>query len=213
MPVSELGTVVIASRNRGKVAELALLLAGLRWDLRSVDDVAGGAEIRWDESGSTYSENAAIKAEAVCLGTGLPSLADDSGIELMALDGFPGVRSARWLGDDATEAQLRAALCSRIAALPEDERGARFVCVLALAVPRATGRCSVSFARGTVEGTLLVTPRGHGGFGYDPIFIPSGETLTMAEMARAQKDRLSHRGRAAQELIRTVSSRASIAID
>jgi len=205
MPVADFQTVVIASRNRGKVAELAALLAALPWDLRAVDAVPGGAEISWDESGSTYDENAAIKAEAVCRGTGLPALADDSGIEVMALEGFPGVRSARWLGDDASEAQLRAALCSRVAILPEAERGARFVCVLALATPGAEGDCRITFARGSVEGTLLAIPRGQAGFGYDPIFIPSGEMLTMAEMERAQKDRLSHRGRAAQELIRMVA--------
>ncbi|MHB1625321.1 MAG: non-canonical purine NTP pyrophosphatase [Candidatus Dormibacteria bacterium] len=205
MPGPELQTVVMASRNRGKVRELASLLASLPWSLQSLDDVPGGTEISWDESGSTYRENAAIKAEAVCRGTGLPALADDSGIELEALGGFPGVRSARWLGDDATEAELRTALCARVADLAEDARGARFVCVLALAVPSSRGRCRVSFARGSVAGTLLPVPRGVGGFGYDPIFIPAGETVTMAEMPRAQKDRLSHRGRAARALIRIVS--------
>ncbi|EQD36622.1 Ham1-like protein, partial [mine drainage metagenome] len=112
----------MASRNRGKVRELASLLASLPWSLQSLDDVPGGTEISWDESGSTYRANAAIKAEAVCRGTGLPALADDSGIELEALGGFPGVRSARWLGDDATEAELRTALCARVADLAEDAR-------------------------------------------------------------------------------------------
>ncbi len=205
MPVPELEAVVMASRNRGKVQELASLLASLPWSLQSLDEVPGGTEISWDESGSTYRENAAIKAEAVCRGTGLPALADDSGIEVEALGGFPGVRSARWLGDDATEAELRAALCARVADLAEDARGARFVCVLALAVPSPKGLCSVSYAHGSVRGTLLPGPRGEGGFGYDPIFVPAGETVTMAEMPRAQKDRLSHRGVAAQELIRIVS--------
>ena len=213
MPVPELKTVVIASRNRGKVEELAVLLAGLPWNLRSLDDVAGGAETSWDESGSTYRDNATIKAEAVCLGTGLPALADDSGIELDALGGFPGVHSARWLGDDATEAQLRAALCARVADLPENARRARFVCVLALAVPNGRGGCQVTYAHGTVAGTLLLSPRGQGGFGYDPIFIPAGEALTMAEMPRAQKDRLSHRGQAAQELVRMVAQGEVAAID
>ncbi|MHB8556370.1 MAG: non-canonical purine NTP pyrophosphatase [Candidatus Dormibacteria bacterium] len=213
MPGPELQTVVMASRNRGKVRELASLLASLPWSLQSLDDVPGGTEISWDESGSTYRENAAIKAEAVCRGTGLPALADDSGIELEALGGFPGVRSARWLGDDATEAELRTALCARVADLAEDARGARFVCVLALAVPSSRGRCRVSFARGSVAGTLLPVPRGVGGFGYDPIFIPAGETVTMAEMPRAQKDRLSHRGRAARALIRIVSQGLLAGID
>lgn len=201
--------VVLASRNGGKVKELSLLLAKAPWSLIALDDAPSGSAVRWEEDGSTYHENAAIKARAVAMGTGLPALADDSGLELRALDGFPGIHTARWLGDGATERELRAAISARLARLPPDSRQATFVCVLALAVADASGELNLYYAEGRVDGDLLPQPRGEGGFGYDPIFIPTGQRLTMAEMSQAEKDRWSHRGRAARELTRLLGGNSA----
>jgi XTP/dITP diphosphohydrolase len=194
--------VVLASRNRGKVAELSLLLTGAPWALVPLDDGPAGHGVTWDENGSTYHENAAIKARAVALGAGMPALADDSGLELRALLGFPGIHTGRWLGDGATEAELLAGILARVAELPPTSRQATFVCVLALAVPNGTaGDLTLRYAEGRVEGDLLPKPRGEGGFGYDPIFVPAGQGLTMAEMSQRDKDICSHRGRAARDLL------------
>ena len=197
--------VVLASRNRRKVKELNLLLAEAPWTLIALDDASGGSEVRWVENGSTYRQNAAIKARAVARGTGLPALADDSGLELRALGGFPGIRTSRWLGDGATEEELRTAISARVAQLPPNSRQATFVCVLALAVVDVAGESTLRYAEGRVEGDLLPVPRGEGGFGYDPIFVPTGQRLTMAEMSQKEKDSWSHRGRAARELIRRIA--------
>jgi XTP/dITP diphosphohydrolase len=200
--------VVLASRNRGKVKELSVLLAEAPWTLIAIDEAPGGSAVRWDEDGSTYHQNAAIKARAVALGTGLPALADDSGLELRALDGFPGINTARWLGDGATELELRNAISARVAELPPGSRHGTFVCVLAMAVPnREAGALNLLYAEGRVEGDLLPEPRGESGFGYDPIFVPIGQRLTMAEMSQHEKDSWSHRGRAARELLRLVSGK------
>jgi XTP/dITP diphosphohydrolase len=199
--------VVLASRNRGKAAELSLLLTGAPWDLVPLDDAPAGESVTWDENGSSYHENAAIKARAVALGTGMPALADDSGLEVRALHGFPGIHTARWLGDAATEAELLAGIAAKVAELPPTSRHATFVCVLALAVPAGpAGGLTLRYAEGRVEGGLLPEPRGEGGFGYDPIFVPAGQRLTMAEMPRQDKDCWSHRGRAARELLSSLQA-------
>lgn len=201
--------VVLASRNSGKVKELNLLLAEAPWTLIALDDAPGGSAVRWDEDGSTYHQNAAIKARAAAVGTGLSGLADDSGLELRALDGFPGVHTARWLGDGATAVELREAISARVALLPTDSRQASFVCVLALAVRDGAGDLNLLYAEGRVEGDLLPEPRGDGGFGYDPIFIPTGQRLTMAEMSQLEKDSWSHRGRAARELLQLLGGHSA----
>jgi len=179
--------LVIATRNPGKLAEFARLLAGTGWIAESLP--AGLPPVR--EDGATYAENAAAKARAAAEATGLPALADDSGIEVDALGGFPGIRSARWTeGDGPTELLLR----SRD--VPPERRSARMRAAIALAWP--DGR--LVLAEGSVEGRLARAPRGAQGFGYDVIFeLPDGRTL--AEVADECKDRIAHRGRAMRALL------------
>lgn len=193
--------VVVASRNRGKVAELRRLLRAVPWRLLALDHAPGGPEIEWVEDGATYRENAAIKARAVYIATGMPSLADDSGIEVGALDGWPGVHTARWMGEGVAAGQLVLGLTERIARLPLEKRRASFICALALALPASGGDADLLVAEARVEGTLLTKPRGRRGFGYDPIFVPQGEQRTMAEMRQAHKDEISHRGMAVRQLL------------
>jgi XTP/dITP diphosphohydrolase len=193
---------VLASRNQGKLAELRRLLGQLPWALVSVDESPAGQAVRWDENGASYRENAAIKAWAVSAGTGLAALADDSGLELDAFGGWPGLHTARWMGDGFSAEEMMRALAERVATLPEDNRGATFRCVLAYLAAGRGGDRQPLFVEGVVRGTLLGSPRGNGGFGYDPIFVPDGHTETMAELAEAEKDSVSHRGRAAQALVR-----------
>lgn len=193
--------MVVASRNPGKAAELRRLLRAVPWRLLELDQAPGGHEIEWVEDGSSYQANAAIKARAVCAGTGLPSLADDSGIEVPALGGWPGIHTARWMGEGATPAQLLAGLAARVSILAEGSRQASFVCALALAVPESGRGVSLIVAESRLDGTLVTEPRGRHGFGYDPIFIPNGEQRTMAEMSQAHKDEISHRALAAHLLL------------
>jgi XTP/dITP diphosphohydrolase len=184
--------VAIASRNPGKIREI--LRIGAAWP---VDWLV--ADERWpevEETGATYLDNALLKARAVADVVGAPAVADDSGIEVDALGGAPGPRSARYAGDGAgDDANLRA-LIKAVAGIPAAGRTARYRCVAALARP---GGVDV-WAEGTCEGLLETRPRGTGGFGYDPIFVPAGWDLTMAELAPAEKDRISHRGRAFRAL-------------
>jgi XTP/dITP diphosphohydrolase len=187
--------LVLASRNEGKLIELRRIL-GPSYELvalpQSAPDVA--------ETGATFEENALLKARAAVDVTGLPSVADDSGLTVDALNGMPGVLSARWSGlppDDPTrdEANLRLVL-AQLSETPPERRGGGFVCAAAVAFP--DGRTHV--VRGEVRGTILTEPRGTGGFGYDPIFLPEGSTQTTAELAPADKDAISHRGRAFRAL-------------
>src|SRR5207249_8262944 len=139
-----------------------------------------------------YSENALLKARAVAAATGLPAVADDSGIEVDALGGGPGVRSARFAGDHATDEQNLVLLITRLEGEPQEGRTARYRCVAACAWPDGPE----VWAEATCEGRLIGEPRGAGGFGYDPIFVPQGEHRTMAELPPEDKNRVSHRGRA-----------------
>jgi XTP/dITP diphosphohydrolase len=184
--------VAIASRNPGKIREI--LRIGAAWP---VDWLV--ADERWpevEETGATYLDNALLKARAVADVVGAPAVADDSGIEVDALGGAPGPRSARYAGDGAgDDANLRA-LIKAVAGIPAAGRTARYRCVAALARPDGVD----VWAEGTCEGLLETRPRGTGGFGYDPIFVPAGWDLTMAELAPAEKDRISHRGRAFRAL-------------
>ncbi|MEA2675857.1 MAG: XTP/dITP diphosphohydrolase [Chloroflexota bacterium] len=158
------------------------------------------------EDGLTFETNARIKARFAARATGLPSLADDSGLEVAALGGAPGVWTRRYAGPDATDAENNAKLLRELAAVPMGARGARYVCVLALALPDATapGGLRISVRRGTSRGRIALEPRGSGGFGYDPLFEPARERpggRTFGEYERAEKDAISHRGRAARRLI------------
>jgi XTP/dITP diphosphohydrolase len=183
--------VVLATTNQGKVAELRRILDGLDVDL--VDARAAGLAAV-DETGATFLDNARLKARAAAEATGLPAVADDSGLVVDALGGEPGVRSARYAGADQDDAANLALLLRRLAGIAD--RRARFVCAAVLAAP--DGREWT--ADGTLEGTIAPAPRGAGGFGYDPVFVPEGGDRTAAELTPAEKDAVSHRGRAFRSL-------------
>ncbi len=186
-------TLVLASHNPKKIRELEGLLAGSGIEVRSARDL-GLAEP--DETAPDFGGNATIKAMAAAAATGLPCLADDSGLSVDGLDGAPGVRSARWAGPEqdypAAMARIREALAARFGSFAAADKRAAFSTVICLAWP--DGECL--YFEGRVDGTLVETPRGEGGFGYDPMFVPDGESRTMAELTPAEKDALSHRGRA-----------------
>lgn len=189
--------VVLASRNAKKISEVRRILA----DADSPIELIGMDELENDvddvpETGATFVENARIKAESVVAQTGLAALADDSGLTVDALNGMPGVLSARWAGkhgDDVANLEL---VLNQIVDVPDVRRGAAFVCAVVLVLPDGS---SVT-AEGIVTGRLLREPVGNSGFGYDPIFVPDGHDITTAEMSAAAKDALSHRGRALRAL-------------
>jgi len=191
------GPLVLATRNPHKLAELRRILAdaGLAIELTTVADLAGVPDVV--ESGVTFAENALLKARAVRTATGLASVADDSGFCLGVLGGMPGVFSARWSGrhgDDRANLEL---VLAQLADVPEEHLGASFVSAAALARP--DGREVV--VEGVWPGRMVRTPRGSNGFGYDPIFVPDGETRTSAELSDEEKDAASHRGRALRALL------------
>jgi len=196
--------LLVATRSTHKLGELLELL-DLRWtDLLSLDDL----EIPDDavEDGATFETNAAIKARFGARRSGLPTLADDSGLEVDALGGGPGVRTRRYAGELATDADNNAKLLDALRGLPPEQRGARYVCVLAFALPEvvgARGRLPMISARGTCLGRIATEPRGTGGFGYDPIFEPTSEPpggRTLGVWSPAEKHAISHRARAARRL-------------
>ena len=197
-------TLVVASRSVHKVGELRVLLDVPGAELLTLDDL--GVEGDVDETGSTFEANAALKARHAARATGLPALADDSGLEVDALDGGPGVRTRRYAGENATDAQNNAKLLAALEGLPPERRGARYVCVLALALPGDAGPrggLPVTVVRGTCRGRIATTPRGTGGFGYDPIFEPRSELpggRTLGEWSAAEKNAISHRAAAARRM-------------
>ena len=189
--------LLIATRNAGKLREYAQLLADLEIELLSPIDI-GMDSVQVEETGDTFEENARLKALTYAQASGLPTLADDSGLEVDALDGRPGVHSARYAGPDATDEDRRRKLLAEMRDVPPGQRSARFRCTVALALP--DGR--VWTADGVCEGEIAFEPRGEGGFGYDPLFIVSGDGRTMAEMAPDEKNLISHRGRALRAAMR-----------
>jgi XTP/dITP diphosphohydrolase len=196
--------LVVATRSSHKLRELTELLALTRGVLVSLDDLGVVGEPA--EDGPTFEANARIKARFAARTTGLPSLADDSGIEVDALDGGPGVLTRRYAGPDATDARNNAKLLAALGGLPPDRRGARYICVLALALPNRGGLrrgLSLILRRGTCRGRIATEPRGDGGFGYDPIFERAGEPAggrTFGLYAPAEKGAISHRARAARRM-------------
>ncbi|AMO62669.1 RdgB/HAM1 family non-canonical purine NTP pyrophosphatase [Mycolicibacterium phlei] len=190
----------MASRNRKKLAELRRVLeaAGIELTLLSLDDVPPFDEA--PETGATFEENALAKARDAFRATGLPTVADDSGLEVAALNGMPGVLSARWSGvaGDAAEKDRAntALLLAQLADVPDERRGAAFVSACALV--SSAGEVVV---RGEWPGVIVREPRGDGGFGYDPVFLPEGSQRTAAELSPAEKDAVSHRGRALAALL------------
>ena len=187
-------TVVIASTNPGKIAEVRQIMAGLPLVLLTSDDVGGWPEI--EETGDTYLANALLKARAVAAVTGKAALADDSGIEVDALDGAPGVRSARFSGEQASDEDNNAKLIESLDGVPSERRGARYRCVAVLVTPDGEEIAGI----GSCEGRIGFEPRGTGGFGYDPWFVPEHESRTMAELTAEEKHAISHRGKALRGL-------------
>jgi len=186
--------LVLATGNRGKIREIEDLLAGLSIDILTQEDLDAWPELV--ETGDTFEENAAAKAKTLAAWAGTAALADDSGLEVEALGGAPGVVSARYAGKQGDDAANIARLLREMEGIPAEERGARFVCVLVLASP--TGE-SVEI-RDTCEGAITDAPRGEGGFGYDPVFAAAGRNRTMAELPLAEKNSISHRGKALRRL-------------
>lgn len=180
--------IVLATRNQGKITEIKALLPGVRFETAS--SFPGCPEP--EESGRTFEENALIKARAVARHTGRTALADDSGLEVDALDGAPGVRSARYAGPDATDRDNMLHLLDALDGISDADRTARFRCVMAVVTP--DGRTWTE--EGVCEGRILREPRGVSGFGYDPLFVPSGHENSFGELDAAIKNRISHRSRA-----------------
>ena len=182
--------LVVATRNKGKIVEINALLAGLVDRISSAADFIGFSETI--EDGATFEENALKKArEAACF-TGLPALADDSGLVVDALDGRPGVLSARYAGEGADDVANNARLMKECISVPENRRQAAFVCVLAYVTPDGIEK----LFSGRVDGRILDAERGDGGFGYDPLFLVDGFDRSMAELTLAEKNRVSHRAQA-----------------
>jgi XTP/dITP diphosphohydrolase len=187
-----------------KLRELRELLDLRHTDLVSLDDLDVPGDP--DETGESFETNAAIKARFGAHATGLPTLADDSGIEVDALHGRPGVRTRRYAGENATDAENNARLLEALHGVPAAGRGARYVCVLTVALPEGAGprgRLELVQARGTCRGRIAAEPRGTGGFGYDPIFEPASEPpggRTLGLWTPAEKHAISHRARAARRL-------------
>jgi XTP/dITP diphosphohydrolase len=191
--------LAIASRNPGKIREILAICGSwpVRWTTADDDPREWPAV---EETGDSYVTNAALKARAVAALTGLPALADDSGIEVDALDGRPGIHSARFAGEVATDRENLAKLVDAVRYVPEHRRTARYRCVALIAWPGEW----FAYAEATCEGRLVLRGRGDGGFGYDPIFVPTGEFRTMAELSAEEKDHISHRGRAFRALERAL---------
>lgn len=196
--MADLVTIVLASSNEGKLTELRSLLADLPFSLVTAADVLGD-KLAVAEDGDTFDANAVIKASAICKATGLVALADDSGLEVDALGGRPGVRSARFAHERATDAENNAALLRELEEIDDDGRRAHFRCVLALVTPWSFSQPRT--VEGRVEGRIARDPRGSGGFGYDPLFIVDGrDGLAMAELSEDDKNSLSHRARAVRAM-------------
>jgi XTP/dITP diphosphohydrolase len=193
-------TVVLATRNTAKLRELARIL-GDQVGLAGLDSFPGAPGV--PETGATFEENALLKARAIAAYTGLPAVADDSGLCVDALNGMPGVLSARWAGGHGDDKANLDLVLAQVASVPEVRLGARFVCAAALVVPE--GAAGERVVTRQVVGRLIRAPRGSGGFGYDPIFVPDGFSLTTAEMTPEAKDTISHRGRAFRALARFIT--------
>ncbi len=188
------GRLALATGNRGKIREIRSLLSGLGIDIVTCDDFEGWPAL--EETGDTFEDNAASKALELSRWAGMPALADDSGLEVKALGGEPGVMSARYAGKQGDDAANIARLLREMEDVPVGQRGARFVCVLVLASPRGE-RVEI---RETCGGDITIAPKGELGFGYDPVFIPGGMEKTMAELSLDDKSAVSHRGKALRRL-------------
>ncbi len=199
--ISDSSELLIATNNIGKLREFKWLLQSLPMRLRSLGEFPHIAEVA--ETGATFAENAALKARSYCAQTGVRTLADDSGLEVTALGGAPGIFSARYAGTDATDAMRRMRLLAELAQTGDNERRARFVCAIALARP-GTATAPEIFV-GVCTGRIALVERGQHGFGYDPLFVPDGYAQTFGELSDEIKQNISHRARAlaaAQDYLR-----------
>ena len=211
-PIPGAPRLVLATHNKGKLKELRELLRGqvpgLDVDTQVVDAAAAGAP-DVAETGVTFAENSLLKARAVAEATGLPAIADDSGLAVDVLGGAPGIFSARWSGrhgDDVANLNL---LLAQLSDVPDSFRGAAFVCAAALAVPGPDGIARETVEYGQLEGALLREPRGEGGFGYDPVLQPAGMDRSCAELSSEEKNAISHRGQAFRALLPAIVSALS----
>lgn len=193
--------VVLATGNAGKLREMHALLAPLGITILA----QGEFEVpEAEETGLTFVENALLKARNACQHTGRPALADDSGLAVDALNGAPGIYSARYAGAAASDADNNQALLAALSDLPVEQRGAEFICVLALL--RHPADPVPVICTGRWRGSILEAPRGDGGFGYDPLFLPAGLDVSSAELPAEEKNRISHRGQALAALCRALGS-------
>jgi XTP/dITP diphosphohydrolase len=196
--------IVFATRNKKKLEELKRITAGLPIVVLSLDDYPNCPEVKEDKD--TFEGNAIKKAVEVCGCTGKIALADDSGLEVDALNGAPGVYSARYAGANGNDVRNCEKLLSGLQNVPDEKRGAQFVCCVALAFPDKTVKTFFGFAKGRIGWG----PKGKTGFGYDPVFIPEGKKTTFAEMSAEEKDKLSHRGKALDKLAEFIHSRLNL---
>ncbi|PTR26459.1 XTP/dITP diphosphohydrolase [Rhodococcus sp. OK519] len=203
--MSEIRRVLVASRNAKKLGELRRVLAAAGIDgleVIGLDEVPAFPET--PETGATFEANAIVKAVDGAAATGLPCVADDSGLEVDALNAMPGVLSARWSGGHGDDAANTALLLGQLSDVPDERRGAAFVSACALAIP---GQDPV-VVRGEWRGRIVREPRGENGFGYDPVFEPEGEQRTSAQLSPQEKDAASHRGRALAQLVPALAALA-----
>lgn len=184
--------LLIATHNRGKLREYAELLAGLPYQLLTLDDVGIQGDV--DETGATFLENARLKAEGYARQSGQLTLADDSGLQVDALGGAPGVHSKRYAGENKSDAERNQFLLAKLRDVPRVQRGARFCCTIVIATPEGNYWSS----EGICDGEIAFEPRGTNGFGYDPLFIVKENSIHMAELPPEEKNRVSHRARAAK---------------
>lgn len=185
--------VILATNNEGKVRELSSLISGELWEFTT--PAREGIELDVEETGVTFEANAILKAKSYCRASGLPALADDSGLEVDALNGDPGVYSARYAGPDATDEKRNELLLSALSNVPWDKRTARFRCVVALVFPEDR----IILCKGKCSGIIALAPKGENGFGYDPIFYLPELDKTMAELSPEQKNEISHRAQASRK--------------
>lgn len=192
--------LIMATGNQNKVREIREMLEGSDIEIVSMKEAGITADI--EENGATFEENAAIKAEAIRDLSGQMVLADDSGLMIDAMDGGPGVHSARFMGEDTSYDIKNAAILKELENVPEEKRGARFVCAMALAFPEKDGaKPKTQIYRGVFEGRIAYEAKGENGFGYDPIFFVPSRNMTSAELSPEEKNAMSHRGNALRQVV------------
>ena len=192
--------LIMATGNQNKVREIREMLEGS--DIEIVSMIEAGITADIEENGATFEENAAIKAEAIRDLSGQMVLADDSGLMIDAMDGGPGVHSARFMGEDTSYDIKNAAILKELENVPEEKRGARFVCAMALAFPEKDGaKPKTQIYRGVFEGRIAYEAKGENGFGYDPIFFVPSRNMTSAELSPEEKNAMSHRGNALRQVV------------